>query len=56
MNAATVTQNNRAGTQWHVIFGCTAKGGDFLVSCARPSRMYRSEKAARKAAAAWVAS
>jgi len=45
---------NGAG-RWHVVFGRNDRGA-FLVSAAKPSRFYASEKGARKAASTWCAS
>jgi hypothetical protein len=53
MTRETVISPN-AGT-FLVIFGFRrAFDGEFVVSHARPSRSYKSEKAANKAAADWI--
>lgn len=55
MNAARISLNNRTTGEYLVIFGFDLRDGSFQVSHAKPSRTYKSEKAAIKAAAAWTA-
>ena len=53
MNTAHVTLNSRNSPRpWLVVFGADSSVG-FIVAPSKPSRTYKTEKAARKAAADW---
>ena len=51
MKQATIYQNNES--QVLVIFGRVDKGGEFFVSHAKQSRIYKTVKAAQKAKQVW---
>lgn len=54
--SATIRVEDRNGAlRFHVIFGHLLRSGEFQVSHAQPSRMFKSEAGATRAAQAWTA-